>query len=139
MSAPRVPMQAGTNSGPPELHFFVASMHAIGRRYNRVMKMRAAFLIFSLAAILPAQPPTANYDESKVPSYTLPDVLGSARDAKSWNARRQAILEIYQKEVFGRAPGKPAKMSFDKGGEGPALDGKALRKTIAISFGSGPK
>jgi hypothetical protein len=103
------------------------------------MFIRGVLLALSCAAILPAQPPTANYDESKVPSYTLPDVLGKAHDAKSWNARRAEIVEIYRKEVFGRDPGRPAKMSFDATAASPALDGKALRKIVTISFGSGPK
>lgn len=102
--------------------------------------MRAALLFLGLAALLPAQTPAVNYDESKVPAYTLPDVLGKAHDAKSWNARRQEILELYRNEVFGRAPGKPANLKFDATPEASALDGKAIRKIVTISFGdSGPK
>jgi hypothetical protein len=53
-------------------------------------------LIASLAvgAVAVAQPAGANYDESKVPKYTLPDPLvmknGSrVRDAKTWQTRRR--------------------------------------------------
>jgi hypothetical protein len=103
------------------------------------MHIRGAILLVSLAALLPAQPPTANYDESKVPSYSLPDVLGKARDANSWAARRQEILEIYRRDVFGRAPGKPAAVSFDASTGAPALGGKATRKIVTMSFGGDPK
>jgi len=100
---------------------------------------RAAVLFLGMAAALSAQPPTANYDESKVPAYTLPDVLGKAHDAKSWNARRQQILELYRNDVFGRAPGKVA-VQYKVSAEGSALDGKATRKIVTMSFGdTGPK
>lgn len=101
---------------------------------------RAALVLLGIAAVLPAQQPAANYDESKVPAYTLPDVLGKAHDAKSWNARRQEILEIYRNEVFGRNPRTPLKATFTASSEAAALDGKAIRKIVTISFGSaGPK
>src|SRR4051812_11700496 len=103
------------------------------------MIARSALFVCALAALLPAQPPDANYDESKVPAYTVPDVLGKAHDAKSWETRRAEILEIYRKDVFGRAPGKPSNMTWEVSGKGPALNGKATRELIEISFGSGPK
>jgi hypothetical protein len=100
---------------------------------------RAVFLLLGTAALLSAQPATANYDETKVPAYTLPDLLGKAHDARSWTARRKEILDLYTKEVFGSAPGRPSKMTFDATADAAALNGKALRKIVAISFGSGPK
>src|SRR6478672_1705377 len=101
--------------------------------------MKPAVLVLLLQAILPAQPPTANYDEAKVPPYTLPDVLGKARDAKSWEARRSEILELYRREVFGRAPEKPAKVGVEVSAEGAALGGKAARKIVTLSFGGDVK
>jgi hypothetical protein len=101
---------------------------------------RAAVLSIVLAAAGVAQQPAANYDEAKVPAYTLPDVLGKAHDAKSWTARRAEILDLYTREVFGRSPGKPANLKFDVSADAPAFDGKAVRKIVTISFGSeGPK
>lgn len=83
----------------------------------------------------------ANYDESKVPSYTLPDPLvlsGGERvaDAETWRTRRRPeILRLFEAEVYGRSPGRPADLSFetlstDRG----ALGGKAVRKEVAICF-----
>ena len=108
------------------------------RRYNRGMIARSALFLIALAALAPAQPPDANYDESKVPSYTLPDVLGKAHDAKSWEARRAEILEMYRNDVFGRAPSAPAAVKFQASPAEPALNGKAQRKIVTISFGAGP-
>ncbi|MCH9012475.1 MAG: acetylxylan esterase [Proteobacteria bacterium] len=90
---------------------------------------------------LAAQPEGFNYDESKVPQYTLPDPLimasGEAvKDAQSWNKRRRPeILELFRREVYGRSPGKPAGMSFEEfERDEKALDGKALRKQITVRF-----
>src|SRR5690348_8364713 len=101
--------------------------------------MKLAGILLLACAALPAQPPAANYDEAKVPAYTLPDVLGKAHDAKSWETRRNEILELYRREVFGRAPGKPAKVGVEVSAEGPALGGKAARKIVTLSFGGDVK
>ena len=100
----------------------------------------AALLLLPLAAGLAQQRPDVLYDEAKVPSYTLPDVLGGIHDAKAWPARRQEILELYRKDVFGRSPGKPASMKFAVDGvDRSALGGRAVRKLVTISFGGGPQ
>ena len=87
-----------------------------------------------------AQPSTANYDEAKVPAYTLPDPLActdgtKVNDAKTWQTkRRPELLRLFEEQVYGRAPGKP---------HGPtrsevtslatnALGGKATRKEITV-------
>jgi hypothetical protein len=85
----------------------------------------------------PAQP-TTNYDENKVPAYTLPDLLKMkngepVRDAKAWKARRQEILELYRSEVFGRAPERAPKLLFEETSiDKKALGGKAVRKEVRI-------
>jgi hypothetical protein len=91
----------------------------------------------------------ANYDESKVGTYALPNPLvlenGSpVRDAKEWYARRRPeVLKFYQEQQFGRAPGRPKDMSFDVFETGtPAFDGKAIRRQVTIYFSkdkSGPR
>ena len=89
-----------------------------------------------------AAPAPAITDESKVPSYTLPDPLvttaGSpVRDAAAWRAqRRPELLELFAREVYGRTPsGRPAALraevtSVDR----HALDGKATRKEVTLWF-----
>ena len=90
---------------------------------------------------MPAQQrPDVNYDEAKVPAYTLPDVTGGARSAKDWAARREQILALYRTEVFGRSPGKPADLKFavDRADRN-ALGGRAVRKLVTISFLGAPR
>ena len=59
---------------------------------------------------LPAAPADANYDESKVPAYTLPDPLTredgtKVTSAAEWPARRAEIYGLFEKHVYGRIPG----------------------------------
>ena len=80
-----------------------------------------------------------NYDEAKVGTYTLPNPLvlnngRPVRDAQTWwQQRRPQILEIFETQQFGRAPGRPADESFEITDKGTlALGGKAIRKQITI-------
>jgi hypothetical protein len=83
-----------------------------------------------------------NYEETKVPPYTLPDPLvlrdGSrVRDAAAWREKaRPELLEIFAREVYGRTPGgRPAGMHWAVTAEDrAALGGKAVRKEITIWF-----
>lgn len=83
-----------------------------------------------------------NYDEAKVPAYTLPDPLilnngTRVRDAAAWTSqRRPELLELFAREVYGRTPAARlekmhwAVTSVDKA----ALGGKAVRKEVTIWF-----
>ena len=91
--------------------------------------------------VLTAAGQEANYDESKVPKYTLPDPLVCAdgtkvRDAQTWvQKRRPEVLELFQKHVYGRTPGKPDFMTFTTtSADKLALDGKATRKEVTVYF-----
>src|SRR4029453_11459840 len=61
----------------------------------------------------------SNYDESKVPPYTLPDPLVMAdgkrvTDAETWRTkRRPEILRAYQTEIYGRISGNTPKMTWE--------------------------
>jgi len=86
-----------------------------------------------------------NYDEAKVGTYTLTDPLvmnngKPVKDAKAWwNKRRPEIEAIFETQQYGRDPGRPADESFDVTDKGtPALDGKAIRKQVTISFSRDP-
>ena len=108
------------------------------------------FLLLTAIAILAdttfAQPPGTNYDESLVPAYTLPDPLvcqdGTAvEDAATWKTRRRPeILALFEEHVYGKAPGKPERLTFDvRSKSEDALDGKAVRKEVRITVGQGDK
>jgi hypothetical protein len=84
----------------------------------------------------------SNYDESKVPAYTLPDplVLGNGkpvRDARTWrNERRPEILRAYQTEIYGRIPSKTPKVAWRVAETNvSARDGTAIMKRVIGRIG----
>ncbi len=99
-------------------------------------------LLVYLSSPLMAQKRVVNYDESKVPRYTLPDPLLLENGTKvttstDWNLkRRPELLALFQKEMFGRMPKVDhSKLRFEELTSKPdALEGKATRKEIRIYF-----
>ena len=98
-------------------------------------------LAFATAAMsLRANPPPTNYDEARVPPYTLPEILRLAdgspvTDVATWRERRRPeLLAQFAGQVYGRTPaGPPAGMHWqvtavDHG----ALGGRATRKEITV-------
>lgn len=82
-----------------------------------------------------------NMDEAAVAPYVLPDALTSAsgkkiRNAKQWNeVRRTELLDLFEKEMYGTAPGSPDCLFFQQVGEDqPALGGKAIRRYVRICY-----
>lgn len=106
-------------------------------------------LLLGLAASsssLFAAPAGTNYDESKVPAYTLPDPLltldgQKVADTKTWEEkRRPEVLELLRKHIYGRSPGRPEQISYHlKEIDKQALGGKATRKQVAIRLANGGK
>lgn len=111
----------------------------------------------SIAPSAPAAPQTpqhgpsvvagipVNYDEAKAGEYALPDPLRlnngkMVKDARTWFAKRRPEIEaIFETEQYGRDPGRPAEESFEVTDKGaPALNGKAIRKQVTISFSRDP-
>lgn len=88
-----------------------------------------------------AQRKDTNYDEAKVPKYTLPDPLvmqsgERVADAETWRSkRRPEILRLFEEHMFGKSPGRPQAMSFETDSvDEQALGGKATRKQITARF-----
>jgi len=82
-----------------------------------------------------------NYDEEKVGSYTLPDVLTlkngkKVTTVKEWNEqRRPELLKLFEEHQFGKMPPRPADMTFNVFDKGtPAFNGKAIRKQVTVFF-----
>ncbi|HRN57634.1 MAG TPA: hypothetical protein PLL71_14345 [Agriterribacter sp.] len=108
-----------------------------------------SYLLFLLIATLShsssfAQGPPANYNESAVPPYTLPDPLMSVKGkaittVKEWERKqRPSILKLFTDNVYGKIPGKPAGLHFKlTETDTAALNGKAVRKQVTIYFGEG--
>ncbi len=85
--------------------------------------------------------PAVNYDESKVPKYTLPDPLvmrngEKVTDARGWTTRRRPeLLELFRTQVYGRSPGRPKEMTFEVfESDARAFGGAATRKQVAVRF-----
>ena len=83
---------------------------------------------------------SSNYNPKAIPEFTLPDPLvmqdgTPVTTAEQWyRQRRPELVEIFTTEMYGRAPGKP-EMSFEVIEEAaPALDGKAIRHEVRISY-----
>ena len=81
-----------------------------------------------------------NYDESKVPSYTLPDPLLASSGSRithleTWRRiRRVEILKLFQTQVYGRSPAKRKITTGEISVEHDALKGLATRKQVSIFF-----
>jgi hypothetical protein len=82
------------------------------------------------------QQPGFNYDEQRVPAYTLPNVLGSkstVRTPDEWRTRRSELLALFRDTVYGRSPGKPDHLEFTTLEENPgAMEGQATLRRVAI-------
>jgi hypothetical protein len=90
-----------------------------------------------LAARLATQRPDTNYDEARVKPFTLPDLLASStgpiETPAQWATRREAILELFRDNVYGRSPGPPQQLAFNVTEENPrALAGAATLRRVAI-------
>src|SRR5262245_53752576 len=61
----------------------------------------------------------SNYDESKVPPYTLPDplVMKSGQRVTSANMwrrqRRPELLRLYEENIYGRVPANAPKIKWE--------------------------
>ena len=102
--------------------------------------MIQAFIAFALACMAVQQPAPANYDESRVPHYTLPPILTMkdgrpVRTAAEWKARREEIRSLLEEQMFGRAPGRPMGVKVDAPIDRAALGGLAVRKDVSIDVG----
>jgi len=96
-------------------------------------------LLFLTASVM-AQKFTPNYDESRVPAYTLPDPLvwengQRLSDPADWPARRAEILELFATQVYGRVPQAPYQMKAKVRSVNPvALNKTAIRKEVELEF-----
>ena len=83
----------------------------------------------------------ANYDEAKIPAYTLPDPLTNAAGkrvttAEEWvGARRAEVLRLFEEHVFGELPGISCDLRTRVRSDIPdAIGGAARRREITVYF-----
>lgn len=109
---------------------------------NKLFFLVAA-MITSISA--PAQKFVANYDEAKIPAYTLPDPLMSANGkqvttAKEWEKLRAETYKIFETEVYGVAPlwkgqVRPSVVNTYE----EALSGTAWMQEVKLTISNGTK
>ena len=102
-----------------------------------------------IATTVAGQAFEANYDESRVPAYTLPNplVLEDATrvaDVATWRQqRRSEILRLFEVNMYGKMPARSVELRFvARAVEPQALGGLASRREIVIYFtddDAGPK
>ena len=107
----------------------------------------ACFLLASGIACLAGttQIPAPNYDESKVPAYTLPDPL-VCRDgtkvttAEQWRTKRRSeVLALFAEHVYGRSQPAPANAEIRLTSSATnVFGGLATRKEYTVGLTSDP-
>jgi (4-O-methyl)-D-glucuronate---lignin esterase len=100
-----------------------------------------AIAAFGARILVAMQAPAANYDESKVPAYTLPDPLvldngGKVSSAKDWTSRRRELLARFAAIEYGQTPGTAQPVTAKVDEEGPAFGGSAMRRQLTLHFGA---
>jgi hypothetical protein len=108
-----------------------------------VKKLLSVLIALSAASspILQAQD-EANYDESKIPDFTLPDPLkfedgSKVENAGQWPKRRAEILALFEEHVYGRLPLNVSRdtVRHEVRKSVPGfLDGKAELREVRIFF-----
>ena len=94
----------------------------------------SAIAAFLASSRIRAQEPEANYDEARVPPYTLPPILaradGSAvRTTPEWRSRRAELIDIFAAHMYGRTPpGLPAATISEVDAPVAVLQGRARRQ-----------
>jgi hypothetical protein len=84
--------------------------------------------------------PVTNFDETKVPSYSLPDPLifadgRSVTTPEQWHSRRAEIVGLFEEHVYGRMPDRNIPLRFHLRSEDRnALGGLAHRKEVTVYF-----
>lgn len=97
----------------------------------------------AVVSMMNAAPKEFNYDEAKVPEYTLPDPLvkldgTKVAKAPDWPARRAEILALFEAHVYGRVPEAAADKKMDAKVVKTIPDflgGKATMKEVALTLG----
>ena len=87
----------------------------------------------------------ANYDEAKVPAYSLPNPLifndgNTVKSKKDWDKRRTEIYGLFEKEMFGTIPvWKGNAKSTVVSRKENTLNGIAKRKEVRLELSNGNK
>ena len=124
-----------------------ASALARASAIRRTLLVLAPLVGIALNPLLGAQQkpvaaPPGQYDEAKVPQYTLPDpllLLNGKRvtSARTWTKkRRPEILKLFETNVYGRTTvGRPKAMTWEvTPGDAAQVPGTSAARTVTIYF-----
>jgi len=109
---------------------------------SQLMKplIHTCILFLLITTAVTAQDYELNYDESKVPDYTLPPILETENGdpvttVRDWrNTRRPEIMKLYEELVYGQIPSHFDAVEFDIVHEDPtAIDESATLKEVDIT------
>lgn len=108
---------------------------------NKKLLILCAVMLTAISGQAVGQDPTFNYDESRVPAYSLPEILtnndgGSVVNRRQWEkVRRPEILDLFTEHMFGRVPCDVIdELRFAVIERGLALQGRAQRLQTRIYF-----
>ena len=108
------------------------------------MKKIALLFVFVMTIQIAWSQSEANYDESKVPDFELPDPLKTfggkkIRNSKQWVKRgKPELLNFFTKNVYGEVPGELSFTSAEIVEQTDnALNGKAKRRQVELIFQKG--
>ena len=94
-------------------------------------------IYFSAASQQLSEP---NYDEEKVPAYSVPEILKTKNNTlvntkEMWESqRRPEILKLFEENVYGRMPNAYDSLNFVTINSGNALNGRAQLKQVDIEI-----
>lgn len=99
--------------------------------------MKNLFLLLVIF-VLPTGAHAQNYDESKVPSYVLPDLLKTAGGKKVKNQdvwediRRPEIRKLFEDNIYGQMPSGYDSIRYVVSEGASVMEGRARHKEVAI-------
>lgn len=102
-------------------------------------------LCFSMPGKINSQQFVANYDESKLPEYTLPDPLvydngRNVKNIRAWEKRRDEIYKKFETEVYGASPDWNGQIILSElSSTTDALGGKAIRREMKLTLRNGDR
>ena len=118
-----------------------AAAHGFGTHVWSLLLIVSCALMGSVCVSVTSAQDDVNYDEAKVPAFTLPDPLvcqdgSQVTTAEQWReVRRPELFALFESQMFGRAPQKPAALHWEVFEQSDsALDGTAIRKQVTIYF-----
>ena len=82
--------------------------------------------------------PDFNFEEAKVPEYTLPEILQTVdgrpiTTKEEWMANRADLFDLFAEHIYGHTPGRPERLTFRVTEDNPrALDGAATLRVVEI-------